>query len=204
MDEIVFAIPTVTLWEILHYKKQGFIGGNSEALNKIVQNGVFGKRTKLEEDSSFKQIIPYAIISCNDYFYLFKRTSKQAEKRLHNKLTLGVGGHMNPIKSMDYSEQYLNGELKRELFEEVKLLDNCLIEDINFIGFINDDTISVGRVHIGLLYHIHLSNKNVLVNEKDKMTADWIEKQNLNDFYEEMETWTRIAMDNYIISFDSF
>ncbi len=198
MDELVFAIPTVELWNLLTYKEQGLIHGNSDVLNRIVQNGLFRKRNELEEDPSFKQIIPYAIISCKESFYLFKRTSKQTEKRLHNQMTLGVGGHMNPGNFMDSKKQYLIDELKREFFEEVKLLNACLIEDIEFIGFINDDTISVGRVHIGLLYHIQVSNKSVYINEPDKMTADWIDRQNLAEFYEEVETWTKIIFDHYL------
>jgi predicted NUDIX family phosphoesterase len=105
---------------------------------------------------------------------------------------------MNPDNSMEPKEQYLIDELKRELYEEVKLLNGCLIEDIEFIGFINDDTIPVGRVHIGLLYNIHVSNKEVYINETDKMTADWIDKSILAEFYGEMETWTKIAFDFYI------
>ena len=105
---------------------------------------------------------------------------------------------MNPGNFMDSKKQYLIDELKREFFEEVKLLNACLIEDIEFIGFINDDTISVGRVHIGLLYHIQVSNKSVYINEPDKMTADWIDRQNLAEFYEEVETWTKIIFDHYL------
>jgi predicted NUDIX family phosphoesterase len=208
VEELVFAYPTVELWKLMTYKRKGLIKGNSEVLNKIVQNGLFLRRSELEEDPSYKQIIPYAIISNKEpggievrqsqSFYLFRRTSKQAEKRLHNKFSLGVGGHMNPKDSMESKEQYLIGELKRELFEEVKLLNGCLIEDIEFIGFINDDTIPVGRVHIGLLYNIHVSNKEVYINETDKMTADWIEKSNLAEFYKGMETWSKIVFDFYI------
>ena len=105
---------------------------------------------------------------------------------------------MNPGNSKESDEQYLINELKRELFEEVRLLNGCLIEDIEFIGFINDDTITVGRAHIGLLYNIHVSNKNVVINETDMMTADWIDKPDLAEFYEGMETWTKIIFDNYI------
>ena len=105
---------------------------------------------------------------------------------------------MNPSNSMVPEEKYLIDELKRELFEEVKLLNGCLIEDIEFIGFINDDTTSVSSVHIGLLYDIHVSNKDLYINETDKMSADWIEKPNLAEFYEGMETWTKIAFDYYI------
>jgi len=208
LEELVFAIPTDLLWKILIYLEKGLIHGNNDVLNRIVQNGLFRKRNELEEDPSFKQIIPYPIISYKEpeyigtrqsqSFYLFKRTSKQTEKRLHNKLHLGVGGHMKPGRTKELNEQYLDNELKRELFEEVKLLNGCLIEGIEFIGFINDDTIPVGRVHIGLLYNIHVSNKNVVVNETDKMTADWIDKPDLAEYYEEMETWTKIAIDYYI------
>ena len=208
MEELVFAIPTDDLWKILTYKKTGLITGNDDALKLIVKNGVFRKRIELEEDPSFKQIIPYAIISNKEQeltgaqqrqlFFLFNRTSGQRELRLHNKLHLGVGGHMNPDRSMEPSEQYLVNELKREFYEEVKLLNGCTIECIQFIGFINDDSIPVGTVHIGLLYNISVSDKNVVVNETDKMTAEWIESTDLAGYYEEMETWTKIAFDFFI------
>jgi predicted NUDIX family phosphoesterase len=211
MEELVFAFPTEEFWKLIPYKKQGLIKGNSEVLKRIIQNGLFLKRSELEENPSFKQIIPYAIISNKEpdppadggvrhsqSFYLFKRTSKQTEIRLHDKFSLGAGGHMNPDESMESKEQYLIDELKRELYEEVKLLDGCLIEDIEFIGFINDDTIPVGRAHIGLLYIILVSNKEVYINETEKMTAEWIDESNLAEFYEGMETWTKIAFDFYI------
>ncbi len=198
MDELVFAFPTARLWKLMTYKKKGLIRGNSEVLKKIIQNGLFLRRSESEENPSFKQIIPYAIISNKESFYLFRRTSGQTEKRLHNKFSLGVGGHMNPDNSAETKEQYLIDELKRELFEEVKLLNGCMIEDIEFIGFINDDTIPVGRAHIGLLYNIHVSNKEVSINETDKMTAEWIDKSNLPEFYGGMETWSKIAFDFYI------
>jgi predicted NUDIX family phosphoesterase len=198
LDELIFAVPTAELWNLLTYKEQGFIPGKSDGLKTIVQKGLFRKRYELEEDLSFKQIIPYGVISCNDSFYLFRRTGGQRDKRLPNLFFLGVGGHMNPGKSTEPAELYLIDELKRELSEEVRLQNGCLIEDIEFIGFINDETITVGRFHIGLLYHIHVSNKEVYINEADKMTAEWVDKYDLAEFYEGMETWTKIAFDYYL------
>lgn len=195
MDELIFAVPSSEIWSLLTYKEQGFIHGNSDELKIIVQKGLFRKRQELEEDLLFKQIIPYGLISNKNSFYLFKRTSGQTEKRLQNLFSLGVGGHMNPGNSVVSEDQYLIDELKRELFEEVRLLNGCMIEKIEFIGFINDDTIQVGRFHLGLLYNIQLSSNEVCVNETDKMTAEWIEKPDLHDFYECMETWTKLAYD---------
>jgi predicted NUDIX family phosphoesterase len=208
LEELVFAVPTDILWKLLTYRETGLIKVKTDVLNRIVQNGLFRNRSELEEDVSFKQLITYAIISNkeperngvrpNQSFYLFKRTSGQTEKRLHNKFHLGVGGHMNPGRSNEPVTQYLINELKRELFEEVKFLNGCLIEKIEFIGFINDDSIPVGRVHIELLYDIHVSNRDVFINETDKMTADWIDKNDLTGYYEDLETWTKIAIDHLV------
>ena len=203
-DELVFAVHTDGLWKLIPYKEKGLIKAKSEILKSIVEDGLFRRRSELEEDASFKQIIPYAVISAGDSFYLFKRSSGQTEKRLHNKFTLGAGGHMNPGNSEVSKEQYLIDELKRELFEEVRIHNGCQIEDIKFIGFINDDTIPVGRFHVGLLYNIRVSNKEVYINETDKMTAEWVEKSNLAEFYEGMETWSRIVFDFYIQDVSSF
>jgi len=198
LEELVFAVPTEKLWNLLTYKEKGLIKGTGEILNQIVQHGLFRKRNELEEDPTFKQIIPYAIISNKNSFYVFRRISGQTEKRLHNKLHLGVGGHMNPGSSTETGEQYLINELKREFFEEVKLLNGCSIEDIEFIGFINDDSIPVGRVHVGLLYIIRVSNEDLVIDETDKMSGEWIDKRDLHEYYEEMETWTKIAIDDYL------
>jgi len=198
LEESVFAIPAADLWKLLPFKETGLIKGDIHLLNRIVKKGLFRKRSELEEDPSFKQIIPYAIISHKESFFLFRRRSGQTEKRLHNKLHLGVGGHVNPGRADEPDAQFLIDELKREFFEEVRLSNDCFIKDIEFIGFINDESIPVSRVHIGLLYNIRVSGKDVYVNETDKMTATWIEKQDLAQFYEGMETWTRIAYDCYI------
>ena len=198
MDELVLAIPAADCWNILTYREQGLLRSDSEVLEKLARKAVFSLRDRLEEDSSFKQLISYGLISCEDSFFLFKRISGQVEKRLHNMFSLGVGGHMNPGSTAYPTGLYLEDELKREIFEELRLMDGCNIGDIEFIGFINDDTIPVGRVHLGLLYNIRVSNKSVYINETDKMTAVWVEKHDLAEFYDGMETWSRIIFDQYI------
>lgn len=198
MDELVFAIPTAEVWDILPYREKGLIPGHSDDLKRIVAHGRFRRRAELEDDPTFQQLITYAIISTGGSFYLFKRSSRQAEKRLHNKYSLGVGGHMNPCHMNGHGVDYLMDELSREFFEEVRLGPGCRIEKSEFIGFLNDDTIPVGQVHIGLLFHIRVSGKEVYVNEPDKMTANWIEQQHLANYYEEMESWSGMIVEHYI------
>jgi predicted NUDIX family phosphoesterase len=186
------------LWNLLKYKEQGLIHGSCDQLDLIVQKGVFRNRKELEYDPLFKQIISYAVISNKGSYFLFTRKQGQAEKRLHNKISLGVGGHMNPGSSGTMSAQFFTNELKRELKEELRFENGCHTDKIEFIGFINDDTIPVGRVHIGLLYDIHVSGKEVYINEPDKMSGEWIDKDGLVRQYEFLETWSGIVFDSYL------
>lgn len=196
MEEQVFAIPTNKLWDLLTYTDKGFINKKTGILDTIIKQGLFEKRDELETDPSFKQLIPYGVLSNEESYYLFERTSGQTEKRLHRKLSLGVGGHMNPVAENRLDEQYAFNELIRELTEEVDISENCQIQEIEFIGFINDDTIPVGKVHIGLLFHIRLSSKDISIRETEKMNGRWVDKKDLANNLDVLETWSAIAFKN--------
>lgn len=198
MDELVFAIPTDNLWNELPYIKKGFIPENDTKIDKIIRLGQFLSRNSLEYDPAFKQIIPYAVISNDEAFYMYRRKSQQAENRLHNKYSLGLGGHINPGSNSDYTLSMVCAELKRELFEEISMVNGCSIVNIDFLGFINDDTIPVGTVHLGLLFKIIVSNKDIHVKEKDKIEATWITKQDLLKLSGDLESWSDIAL-NYLL-----
>lgn len=191
-NELTLAIPTEKVWNIIDYQKKGVIKAlDASIMDELLQYGVFKPRNELEDDPSLKQIIPYAVICCKDEVYMFKRLNKQTEARLHNKCSLGVGGHMNPWGEK-IDTNYLHHELEREMNEEVKAFPDCQIEGMKPIGFINDDLSEVGQVHLGVLYHINVSNKHIEINETEKMTGEWIHKEQLTDFYEKMETWSQL------------
>ncbi len=198
MEELVFAIPAKLLWELLPYRVKGLISCKISDLNSVLDNGVFRKRNDVENNPGYKQIIPYAVITSDNYYYLLKRTSKQSEKRLHNKVHLGLGGHMNPNNEILHNEKYLLNELYRELDEEIIVSDNCSIITKKLIGFINDDTIEVGKFHIGVLYIFKLSNRDVKIRELDKMTAKWVSKNELFKHKSEMETWSEIVYNEVV------
>lgn len=193
--EHTLAVPTIELWKQLKYIENGvFMAIDENIIEQILSHGEFKPRNILEEDPYYKQIIPYAVICCDSDVYLFHRTKKQTETRLHNLYSLGVGGHMNPF-GRDINVAYMRHELTRELNEEVIIHKGCNINDITPIGFINDDTNDVGKVHLGILYHINLSNKLIEINEKDKMTGQWIKKSELRKYYEKMESWSKLYVD---------
>jgi len=195
--EKVFAIKAKDLWDIIPYVGKGFIRLERSVVGDIMRKGLFLSRDLLENDPLYKQLIPYGVISCDDFVFMFNRKSAQTEKRLHNKYSLGVGGHSNPLD--DEISDYFIEELKREFYEEVSMVDNCALNSVELIGFINDDTTSVGEVHIGMYYNISLSAKALQVKEVDKMSGFWIHNEEIAKYYLQMESWSQIIYDSQVI-----
>lgn len=195
--EKVFAIEAKDLWDIMPYVGKGFIRLGSSVVSDIMRKGLFLTRDLLENDPLYKQLIPYGVISCGDFVFMFNRKSAQTEKRLHNKYSLGVGGHSNPFDG-DISDYFIE-ELKREFYEEVSMVDNCELNSVELIGFINDDTTSVGEVHIGMYYNINLSAKALEVKEVDKMSGFWIRNIDIEKYYSQMESWSQIIYDSQVV-----
>ncbi|MFJ7363279.1 hypothetical protein ACIQWQ_04040 [Peribacillus frigoritolerans] len=156
---------------------------------------IFMNRDLAENDECFKQIIPYAFLTYKENVFVLRRLRMQNETRLHNKISIGVGGHINP-------KEYGNGNiiengLFRELNEEINIKSTQIITT-NFYGVINDDSNEVGKVHLGFVYQIELANMNIEILEKDKMVGEWIPKKEILDYYKDMETWSQIIMDTLI------
>ena len=166
----------------------------NQVYSNILENHTFISRDNAEYDFDHKQIIPYVVVRNNDNFLLLQRTSKQSEKRLHNKYSLGIGGHINPASSFP-EENIIINSLYRELNEEVRVNDH---HALNFAGIINDDSNSVSKVHLGLLYVLEVLSPEFEVLEKDKMTAGWVSESDLKEYYDGFETWSQIVYDDYI------
>jgi predicted NUDIX family phosphoesterase len=156
-------------------------------LDRIAEKHVFIPRPEAEKSPQFKQIIPYVVLRSGAEFFLLRRTPKQTEKRLHDKLSLGIGGHINP------GHDLLAG-LHKELEEEVAIDDPF---ELTFAGILNDDSTDVGRVHLGVVYMLETS-RNVAVRETEKMSGSWVAREALAPLREAMETWSQIVYDRLI------
>jgi predicted NUDIX family phosphoesterase len=166
-----------------------------QIFDKILINQVFMPRDNAEYNLDHKQVIPYVIIRNGNNYLLLKRLAGQTEKRLHNKYSLGIGGHINPDSSINRENIIIKG-LYRELNEEVSVDDPA---DLNFIGIINDESNSVSKVHLGLLYELEAGSPGCRVLETGKMTAQWATREELREFYDGLETWSQIVYDHYIM-----
>ncbi len=195
MPEQVLIVQNNLLHSHIQCKTGCLITEDKEQIfNKILDNQLFMPRNEAEYNFEHKQVIPYVIVRNNGHYLLLQRTAKQAEKRLHNKYSLGIGGHVNPDSSAD-EKDILIKSLYRELHEEVHVNDPG---NLNFIGVINDESNSVSKVHLGLLYVLESLSSDFQVLETDKMTARWVSEDNLQEYYDGFETWSQIAYDQYI------
>ena len=95
-------------------------------IKKLFASGVprFMPRSQVEKDPSFKQLIPYVIMSHNGKYLTYVRGARAGETRLVAKRSIGIGGHINPIDwtlfSVDAYKIYLEA-VKREVAEEVSV-----------------------------------------------------------------------------------
>lgn len=157
-----------------------------EVLDLIVERHFFLDRPTAEVSPRYKQIIPYVLIRRDDAFFLLQRTQKQTEARLHHKLSLGIGGHINPD-----TPDLLDG-LQKELEEEVHVEGDY---ELSFFGILNDDTSDVGRVHLGAVYVLDVQSGGVTVRETEKMSGRWVPRDELEAHRAAMETWSQIVCD---------
>jgi predicted NUDIX family phosphoesterase len=163
----------------------GLVVDNTDEMFERIQDlHFFIDRPTAETSPQYKQIIPYVLIRHDDSYFLLQRTQKQTEARLHHKLSLGIGGHINPD-----TPDLLDG-LQKELEEEVEVVGDY---DLTFVGILNDDTTDVGRVHLGAVYILDAHTGEVHVRETEKMTGRWAKVSELAALQESMESWSQIV-----------
>jgi predicted NUDIX family phosphoesterase len=193
-EENVLVVPTAGINPLLTGK---FTATHLDAiLNFILSNHSFRSRAIVEEDPSFKQIIPYVIVRFEDRYLLLQRTSKQTEKRLHGKLSIGIGGHINDLEVAGSHKNILHAGLERELEEEIHLRGRR--RSLDLVGVISDDSTPVGQVHLGLVFILETDSPEHTVNEADLMTAEWANLDQLRERRDRMETWSQIAFDQIL------
>jgi predicted NUDIX family phosphoesterase len=188
MNEQVMVVERERLAQYL--VEYGFIRDHADEIYEVILDAYFFMdRPTAEISPQFKQVIPYVLIRHGGSYYLLQRTPKQAEARLHHKLSLGIGGHVNPD-----TPDLMDG-LQKELEEEVHVAGDY---DLTFAGILNDDTTEVGSVHLGVVYVLESHDENVTVRETDKMTGRWAPLSELPSLRDQMETWSQIAYDHLI------
>ncbi len=160
--------------------------GAGPYLDLIAAEGRFEPREEMERDPRFKQVIPYLVLRDRGRFFLMRRTRAGADERLHDRFSIGVGGHLNP------GDHDLAGGLTREWDEE---LEADFVPEFRLLGILNDDETDVGRVHLGVVYLAEAAGRPVAVRETDKLEGRFAAPAALLSVYDRMETWSQLVFD---------
>ncbi len=190
--EQILVVPTLLFHELGYF--QGFCADVDRYLKTLLDpaHTSYRPRPEMENDPSYKQLIPYCIFQFEDKIFHYRRGTDQGEARLHSKRSIGIGGH---ISSEDEggSSAYDEG-MRREIAEEV-FLDRETGVRQECIGLINDDETEVGRVHLGVVHRFHLDSPKVRPREASIMETGFAAPADLADSRDEFETWSQICLD---------
>jgi predicted NUDIX family phosphoesterase len=169
---------------------QGLVASGTQALLEIInREKEFKPRPLMEEDSAYKQIIPYLLFKYQDRYFLMQRKSTNTDQRLKNKYSLGIGGHMR-------QEDLGNGDSifdwgKREFHEEIAYSGNL---KMSTLGILNDDSNPVGHVHLGLVLLLEGDSEHIKIRSELK-SGQLLTALEIQKFYADLETWSQIIFD---------
>lgn len=195
-DEQIIVVSRELLFNNEKNAFNGFLSkndGQGEEIFNTFKNYEVKRRGDMEEDPSYKQLISYCLLENeNDELLVYQRLSGGGEERLHGQSSVGVGGHMNNVVGADSINEVLRVNAQRELNEEVGLSEDRS-QNIEYIGFINDDTNAVGKVHIGVVFKIKVKSSDVEVRETDTLKINWVSQDEINDL-NHFESWSALIL----------
>ncbi len=154
----------------------------------------FMDRAEAEEDPTHKQLIPYCIFKCGERVLHYTRGKSGGESRLHAKISVGVGGHINPVdmgEGRQGAAAYY-AAVQREIDEELDI--GCDYE-MRIVGLLNDDSNPVGQVHLGVVHLVELESEEVASREDALANLSWATVEELNgELSERLETWSAFCV----------
>jgi len=197
MDERILVVDRGYLFEDEALTFQGLLTDpvKFKHIMKKFNNYFEVRRGDAEVNFEWKQPIPYTIIRRGKEVFVYKRLSGGGEVRLHDQLSIGVGGHMNKINDIRNWNDNLKINMFREIGEELRI-DTPLFSDPTIVGIVNDEENEVGRVHICILAVIDLpEDAEVEVQETEQLEGYWIRTKDLTKagLFESLESWSQIA-----------
>jgi predicted NUDIX family phosphoesterase len=129
-------------------------------------------------------VIPYLVLRDGPRYFLMRRTRAGGDARLHDRWSIGIGGHLNP------GDGDLAGGLRREWAEEI---DATFEPAFELVGLLNDDTTEVGSVHVGAVYVADANGRAAMIRETDKLEGSFADATAVAAVEDRLETWSQLV-----------
>ena len=158
------------------------------------QNNLFLPRPSAEEDPSHKQIIPYLVLRHGDRVLCYTRGKSGGEARLHAKMSIGIGGHMNDgdTHAAHFDRAAYLRAVERELHEELEVPGPYRQRAV---ALINDDSNEVGRVHLGVVHLVDVDSPGIRPREDAIRDLTFFTATELQQQRDRLESWSQIVAD---------
>jgi predicted NUDIX family phosphoesterase len=158
-------------------------------------NNFFLSRAQAEKDPTYKQIIPYVLLTHAGKVLHYVRGKKAGEQRLVAKGSIGIGGHMNESDESLFAldEAAYRAGVEREVGEEISIktkFEDCIV------ALLNDDSNEVGQVHLGIVHVFKLAKPKVEKREAMITNLAFFGKDELLARRDSLETWSQICLDS--------
>ena len=189
-DEHILGFPAGLLDELGRF--QGFSPDAERYLPAILRRLEMRARGPAEDDSSFKQLIPYVVFRCGNLVFRYVRGRRGSEARLHEMHSIGVGGHIAAGDVSLFEDTYDVG-MRREVEEEVELPPGEAEQRV--IGLINDDSTPVGQVHFGVVHEWRLPRPELRRREGKLLRAGFAMLAELAAERAKFESWSQFVLD---------
>lgn len=181
--ELVLVIPRASVMDDPGW--HGIVADGLDGFEEVVRRqGRFVPRPFAETDRSTKQVIPYLVLRDGADYFLMRRTRAGGDARLHDRWSIGVGGHLNP------GDATLIGGLRREWAEELRA---DFEPEFHLVGLLNDDTTEVGSVHLGAVYTADAGGRPVAIHETDKLEGRFAAPAEVAAVADRLETWSALV-----------
>ncbi len=189
-DEKVLCIPTKAL-EPFAQGQDPILYPTEQVLECMKQHASFQLRYQVEQDSSWKQVIPYVVMETKDRIMAAKRL--KGDPRLVGGYTVGMGGHINPEDGEEPIETCIRRELEEETtFNWERDLSGYQIHPVSFVNVRNE----VSLMHICIPVRLQVQDHEAIqIRETEKLEGVWMEKSNLDVLDGKLEGWSEIALD---------
>ncbi|MCX6725771.1 MAG: hypothetical protein NT052_00425 [Candidatus Shapirobacteria bacterium] len=191
------------------------IDNNKKFKERRGENGI-------EDKPEYQQIIFYGLIRQGEKFFVYQRgggnNSQYKETRLQSKISVGIGGHIEPFDNglidslyREFDEEVIlkknnqivnlrneKGEINKELFNQ--------LAEIKVLGLIKDETGEVEEVHMGLIAEIKLLSLELSIEIRDHEENINGQMMSLEEYQSWIgqgevvpEEWTKIVINDFLV-----